>query len=388
MRARWPDAPSVGVVTATGLLLMGLVAVVTTTGLSQAADLQPAQPVATGCAAQAPTTAAGYQEMFDAKNDRSWPGGDQAASIGLPDGRTAWLFADTVQGEQAPDGGYGSDGRMVHNSMLLQDGGCLTAVPGPEGRELIPSRSDGSYFWPMQAVLDGNQLVVFAQRVAKTGDGPFDFATVGMSSAVFALDGAVPRLDSVSDLPTSSADEADPAYGVAAVTVGGHHYLYGTAEVEAPLTFGKAVYVARVPVGQLGTADAWRFWTGSAWSAAAADAHPIVDAAPAGWSTSFSVHAQFDGSVRMVTKENEFLGTDLITGVAAAPTGPFTRQVVAQAPSYTSPGELAYTALAHPGVGLAGGQLLVTYSRNNEDLAVVFGDADYYKPQFLAVSLT
>jgi hypothetical protein len=127
--------------------------------------------------------------MFDAKNERSWSGGDQAASIDLPDGRTAWLFADTVQGQQSAGGGYAPGARMVHNSMLLQDGGCLTAVPGPDGRELVPTWTDGSFFWPMQPGLDGGRLVVLGQRLAKTGQGPFDFTMVGTSSAVFTLDG-------------------------------------------------------------------------------------------------------------------------------------------------------------------------------------------------------
>src|SRR4051812_45832492 len=116
--------------------------------------------------------------MFAAKNDRSWSGGDQAASIDLPDGRTAWLFADTVQGQQSAGGGYAPGARrpapgarMVHNSMLLQDGGCLTAVPGPDGRELVPTWTEGSFFWPMQWGLDGGRLVVLGQRLAKTGQG-------------------------------------------------------------------------------------------------------------------------------------------------------------------------------------------------------------------------
>ena len=83
--------------------------------------------------------------MFDAKNDWTWSGGDQAATVRLPDGRTLWLFADTIQGRESRIGGYAAGWRMVHNSLVLQDRGCLRGVTGPKGGEVIPNPTGSTF---------------------------------------------------------------------------------------------------------------------------------------------------------------------------------------------------------------------------------------------------
>jgi hypothetical protein len=112
-----------------------------------------------------------------------------------------------------------------------------------------------------------------------------------------------------------------------------------------------------------------------------------VEAAPAGWSTSFSVARTDDGRFQMLTKENEFLGTDVITGFSEAPTGPFTRELVARYPTLnTTPMQVFYTALSHPELRVSGG-ILGHICRNtfSSSLAEVGRDADRYKPQFFPV---
>ena len=94
------------------------------------------------CTAAAPTTAAGYQRMFDGLYGR-WAGGDQAVSVALPDGRTLWIFADTISGERAPDGGYAAGWTMRHNSFVVQDGGCLTAIAGTPLPDRAPATGTG-----------------------------------------------------------------------------------------------------------------------------------------------------------------------------------------------------------------------------------------------------
>lgn len=109
------------------------------------------------CAVPAPATAAGYAAAFAAV-DGDWAAGDQASSTRLPDGRIVWLFADTLLG-----------GRLVHNSLVLQDRGCFTAVSGPDHGEVIPNPSPGTWYWPQQAIADGTRLWVTAVRVARAG---------------------------------------------------------------------------------------------------------------------------------------------------------------------------------------------------------------------------
>lgn len=372
------------------LLCCGLLAGLTwatPVGPATAADVVTAAPT---CERAAPTTAVGYQRMFDAKNDWTWSGGDQAATVLLPDGRTLWLFADTIQGRETRAGGYAAGWRMVHNSFVLQDRGCLRGVTGPKDGEVIPNPTRSTFYWPQSGVVTGGRLVVFSLRVKRTGTGPLDFLVVGTDAAVFSLPtsrAADPKLLRVVPTPASSTPESRPAWGQAVVADGAHLYVYGSAKVTGELVFGKAVHLARVPAGELLTPSAWEYWDGAGWSGSAADSRHIVAAEPAGWSTSFSVARTDDGRFQMLTKENEFLGTDVITGFSEAVTGPFTRSLVARYPTLnTTPKQVFYTALSHPHLKVSGG-ILGHICRNtfSSRLADVGRDADRYKPQFFAV---
>jgi len=81
-------------------------------------------------------------------------------------------------------------------------------------------------------------------------------------------------------------------------------------------------------------------------------------------------------------------GRTVAQWTAATPYGPFTLSDAAllTAPSLAQPGELIYTAEAHPSALLADGSLLLSVCRNNLDLARVAADSQLYRPQFSAVS--
>ena len=337
------------------------------------------------CSRPAPTTTAGFQAMFDVKNDAGWSGADQSASTLLPDGRTLWAFGDTFLGAQGADGAYATGVRMVHNSLLLQDRGCLTAVPGRAGAELVPNAANGDFYWPSTAVLDNGKLVVIAARTRRVPTAP-GFEGVGFEAAVFRLpSGGAPVFERMAPLPSTSSGEQWAQYGAAALATGGFTYAYANRKVTGYLIFGKAVTVARVPVGQLLHLAAWRYWNGRAWVADKAAAVDLVSATPRGWSSAFSVLRRSNGTFGYLTKENDYLGSDVISGTSPGPTGPFSRTVVASRPSYAQPGEQLYNPLAHPEQRLADGSLLVSISRNNESWATVLADADLYKPQFFTV---
>lgn len=321
--------------------------------------------------------------MFDAKNDRTWAGGDQAATVTLPGGQVLWLFGDTVRRGRTRSGARGVHSNMVHNSLLVQTGGCLTAVPGAHGAEAIPTTRSGQWYWPQDAVVTGKTLVVFALRIQKTGPGAFDFASRGVDAAVFTLRDGVPVFNRMAATPSSHAPETADQYGQAFVKDGRWLYVYGSSKVAR--AFGKSVTVARVPDGHLLDLGRWQYWTGTTWSARRTAASPVVAASPAGWSTSFSVFRGHDGQLQMLAKENDVWGRNIITGQAAAPTAVFSRTVVLDSPSESRPGELTYTALAHPQLPLAGGQLLVTVCRNSSSRLRVEADNDLYKPQFHAI---
>lgn len=334
------------------------------------------------CATPAPTTAAGYQAMFDAKNDRGWSGGDQAASIALPDGRTLWMFGDTVRGAQTAAGPYAAGAGMVHNSFLLQDRGCLSAVRGPRGAEVVPNAVNGDWYWPQSALLERGRLVVVVARTRRTGNGSLDFRTVGEDAAVFSLAGGHPSFERIAPLPSSGAADDAAEYGAAVVPDGSWTYVYGTILVRAPLVFGRSVTVARVPAGSFLDRSAWRYWDGRTW---ARDRHAAAVVAR-GWSSTFSVTMRPDGTFRFLTKADDFLGRDVVTGTASSAVTPRVPTVLAAYPSGQVPGEVLYNPLAHPEARLAGGALLVSICRNNTDLSKVLAQGDLYKPQFFATA--
>lgn len=339
----------------------------------------PTIPVHHGCTAAAPTTAAGYQNLFDAKNDRTWAGGDQAASVPLPGGRTLWLFGDTLRGERLADGSRAAGGDLVRNSLLVQTGGCLSAVRGPNGAEAIPSLPDGQWYWPQDAVVLGNEVVVLASREHRTGAGAFGFSSGGVDAAVFRLTATGLVFARMAPTPSSHLTEAHDQYGKAFVRT--HDWLLVYGSRAAARSFGRSVVLARVPASELLHPAAWQYWTGRSWSRRATDA---VATTSATWSSAFSVYARA-GKLHMLTKENDVWGSTVITGTADGPARPFSRRAVLQAPSGRRVDELLYNPLAHPEVHLAGGQLLVTLCRNSSSLTAVMADANLYKPQFLAL---
>jgi hypothetical protein len=351
-------------------LVAAAVAVVLGAGVALAVSAQsavaegsPAPARVAACTAPAPTTAAGYQAMFDGKHDDTWAGGDQAASVALPDGRELWLFGDTLRG-----------GQMVHSSALLQEGGCLQALPA--AAELIPSRADGQWYWPQSATVLGRQLLVFCARVARTGTGAFDFRPTGTDLAVFDLTGGTPRFARVLATPSSDVPETQFAYGAATVREGRWLYVWGSRRL--PGAFGRQVAVARVAAGAVD--GPWQFWTGSSWSDDRSAARPVADR----WSTAFSIWRDGDG-LHSLTKQDDVYGHAVVLGTAASPAAAFREHPVLEAPSDVPHDVLLYSALAHPEIRLADGRLLVTVCRNSSDLSRVLADPDLYKPQFAGV---
>jgi hypothetical protein len=321
--------------------------------------------------------------MFDAKNDLGWSGGDQAASLVLPSGQVLWLFGDTVQGTQAPTGGYDLGTRMVHNSFLVQDGGCLTAVNGPDRTEVIPNASNGDWYWPQSALLEKGMLVVLATRVRRTGPGSMDFRTVGTDAAVFALHRGRPVFHRMARTPSTGVEDGGVEYGAALVPQGAFTYVYGTRKVAGDLVFGRAVTLARVPNGSLLEQAKWRYWSGAIWSPRKADGALIVKAAPHGWSTVFSVVPQPKGAYRFITKADDYLGRDVVTGDSGSLLRPVANTATRAYPSRGS--DVFYNPLAHPEARLAGGALLMTICHNSTDLPTVLAHADLYKPRFFTV---
>ncbi len=327
----------------------------------------------------APDTAAGYQRLFDGL-DGDWAGGDQAASVVLPDGRTLWIFADSVTGRVGPDGGYLPGWRMRHNAFVLQDHGCVTALPGSP----LPDVGPTDWYWPNSAFVDGDRLVLFAMRVHRTGPGLVDFALAGSAVATFDLGaGGVPRLH---DVVVGPGRPGGPLWGAGVTVRDGWAYVYGT-RTEAG-AFGRSLSVARVRTVDVARCEAWTIYHGHGYGPDASTAASLVGSIK-GVSTSVSPVVLDGGGVALVSKKDEVFGDDVVAWAAPAPWGPFAASAsLLRVPSLQVPGELRYSAQAHQRARLRSGRLLISVCRNNLDLRAVGRDALLYRPQFAEVTLS
>jgi len=309
-------------------------------------------------------------------------GGDVGASTALADGRELFAFGDTVR---RPD--YDSR-TMVRNSMLVLGDGCAGLVQRRNRGALIPDRPDGVGYWPMTIAsveLDGHDLVgVMAQRVEQTGeDDLFAFRNLGPAVAIFDVEtGQGPVLQRVVDLGEDDPDPARPTWGAAGTVVGDTVYLYGTSR-STDSGFGWAVSVARARLTDITDQSTWRYWDGSRWQRDEDRAATLIDQQD-GVSQTFSVFREGD-SWYALSKQSDFVGTDLVLWKAPGPTGPFTAlPPVAKIPSTSS--ELRYMPLAHPDLFPEPGTMVVSVSRNTTD-GDVQADPSLYRPEFLRIDL-
>ncbi|MFD7072636.1 hypothetical protein ACFV9G_00380 [Nocardioides sp. NPDC059952] len=314
-------------------------------------------------------------------------GGDVGVSAALGDGRSIWMFGDTLRDKDLPGAGF------VRNSMLLVEPDCLRVVLPESGGAIIPDRDEGVGYWPMSVTsLDkpGYALVVVAAQRVRTTDSEdaFGFEALGPAIAQFVVpDGGVPQLIAVTDIGADDADTRRPMWGAAAAVSGEWLYLYGTArEPDPPLGTGFALHVARVAPDQVADPDRWTYWDGTAWTKRAATSSELIPATD-GVSQTLSVFER-DGRWYAFSKSDEFLGDDLVFWTSSSPTGPFRAQPpVGTLPSGVAAGELRYMPLAHPDILEEPGSVIVSYSRNSTDLGAVLRDPLLYRPKFIRVDL-
>lgn len=370
----------------------------TDTAVARASAPRPVRPLTrtgqTGCAAT------GTLDSVDAINraidqlhvSPELLGADVGASARLQDGRRLMVFGDTLRSSGAAGHGF------VRNSMLVVSPGCLSAVL-PAGRGAIvpdrprPAGSAGAVvgYWPMSITVTprpGQDLVtVMVQRVRTTGGGTFDFENLGPSAALFTVrPGGTPQLLRLVDLGPDSPDVRQRVWGAASALADGWLYLYGTAGSTAPMTFGRSLRVARVRPDRVLTQSEWTYWDGKGWSRSAAAAAELVPAVR-GTSQTLSVFAQ-DGRWYALSKRDDVLGHELTVWTAPTPWGPFdSGRPIGHLPSDLDAGVLRYMPLAHPDLLPEPGTVVVSYSRNNTDLATVIADPFSYRPRFLRVRL-
>ena len=131
----------------------------------------------------------------------------------------------------------------------------------------------------------------------------------------------------------------------------------------------------------------WQYWTGTTWSTEEVRAAEVISPI-GGVSQTFSVFSR-DGRWYAVSKLDGDLGNKLAVWPATSPTGPFGPPVaVGLIPNTTDPSVLRYMPLAHPEVIQArADSLMVSISRNTEDLALLVKYPLLYRPYFVDITV-
>ncbi|MBI5502196.1 MAG: DUF4185 domain-containing protein [Deltaproteobacteria bacterium] len=298
------------------------------------------------------------------------------------DGRSVWVFGDTLFVEPAADGlrwrssswswttdADSSDGVGPFEHAMGSDDRPLQLLPhtaeelawnlAHEGEGCTAGDLCGSRLtpWPQAVVSapDGGSALVFYADMETgmgTGDGEggWDFRAIGGSVAVWADPGApASRV-----LPPLFGRE-EPSWGAAAVRVDDLVYAYACEP---------GCRVARVPFERAGERGEWTFWDGAGWSADWRRAVAVFDGAPL-----FSVHwsGYFGAFVAFYMPPAE---EEIVLRTAPAPQGPWSgpRRVGRGEPGQG--GAWDYALIAHPELAREGGRIeILSYTRPTGFLA-------------------
>jgi hypothetical protein len=326
-----------------------------------------------------PRDAAGWSSLFGSL-DGDWAGGDGSSSTRLPDGRVLWLFGDTVTGSTGPDGRRSGTVGLVHNSVLITTGTCVTSLASRV--DALPGDAT-TWLWPTHAVVtragrpgSPSSVVVLAQRVARTGNGAFDFRRVStvVVELVVAWSGPA-RVGRVRDVAGP-----DVLWGAAVLTQGSTTWVYGTRDA-GPGTFGRDLLLARAPTRSAGDRSTWRYRTRDGWARSASRA-VVVRRSTDGVSTVLS-GAMLGGRPVLVTKPQEFLDDRVVELSAPRPWGPWTQRTLLLAPSTATRPQYSPALV----VGADRHRAVVVVNRTSTSLTTLLTDSSAARPTFYDVDL-
>ncbi|MBA4017672.1 MAG: hypothetical protein C0483_10910 [Pirellula sp.] len=357
-----------------------------------------------------------------------WNGGDVAGTVDLGDGRTLWLFGDTLYG-QVQEGKRVAGNVMFNNSVALQgtnDSRSLEFVTGKLDEKGKPTalfpptraadaevnqhwEADEEY-WPTgggcAVAVDGKRRLyvgLFRIRKPKQGGGTWGFRHVGNSLGVVD-DVSRPPAEwktRVVALPMSVGDGVTEKQSVAPPT------SYSFGEVFLPYTRGDEpgflIYGVRAPkqkrrqlIAAFAPRDAlddfarWQYFAGpDRWSSAVADAATLCDdIAP-----EFSIEplrtqspTPFDGFV--LVQNEPLLGPGILVRTAPSPLGPWStpREVFRPKEPAGDKDLFSYAAKGHAALS-PDGELLISYIVSAHDFWRLFREAGLYRPRFVRVPL-
>ncbi|MGE3108256.1 MAG: hypothetical protein AB7G11_14500 [Phycisphaerales bacterium] len=372
-----------------------------------------------GCAAtesepaDAPTLAeATVDEPWDSVFTRAscWNGGDIAHSIDLRDGRTLWLFGDSIFGPVIGGSRVGERSRMMRAGVAWHPTPERGAAPawesvqfaGPEEFEGLAAAAwtspapglfpEGTWYWLMN---DGvritrpqDRLVLFATAIGPSGnpDGMWNFRRVG-GAVITVQNPAAPPDQWRSVQRVNPRVSAAPLHGepvregendalaiVPWPDESGEYAVFG-AHTDRDGT--QRLTVARADGDDLAQPERWRR---EGLVVLGSDVPRVPD--------EFTVQrVRWEGrDVLVMIYSEPFLNRSIWARTALDPRGPWSiAKAVYDTPDWGK-GTFAYAAKGHAGLSRPG-ELLVTYAVNG-DFGDVFERAVLYRPKFVRVPLS
>ena len=300
-------------------------------------------------------------------------GADYQHVVALGNGKYVWFFQDAF----IDPGGSATrldQAHFAHNVALLQDGACFTLLH--RGTAASPKSFESGngeqalkkWFWPMGGETFNGVVSLFWVEMVKDPYNPTAPDGLGWHPARTWL--ATYKASNLQRLSFGLApnSSARPVYGYAVASDASYTYLFGNTFEQNLVREGgywngphsaTAMYLARVPLGQLGRAPEYR--TADGWSPDPAAAVPFTQR----FFVEYPMQPRFLGGQWVsVAKVDGYWGSNLIVEVANQPWGPWTTtELRGIAPRGGDPKMNTYHAHLMPW-RTGNGSLVVTISQN------------------------
>lgn len=315
-----------------------------------------------------------------------WTGGDGAASVRLPDGRTLWFMNDAFLGPVNADGSRPGGVDHAHNTAIVESaptqgfGPTLVGPPPPPGETLrdsfLESPSPDTFYWILDGVVEGNLLRLLVSE--STPSDPYRQLIVTLS---------------LPDLTVVGSPVLLPYYATAGVNTfletPTYTYMYGTRHFERPP--GPAVgetYVARVQTGNVSQTSTWQYLTEAGWRTDPTTS-PLEVISDVWGGTVVQVGGEY-----VLAGFSTPLRGDVVTARAPTPFGPFSTPTLAyEVPENGDPcgtgWQYSYALMPHQEHGTWPEAAVFSYSVNCwGDLSALLTDVENYRPRYIDLDLT
>ncbi|MEQ4210125.1 DUF4185 domain-containing protein [Actinopolymorpha sp. B9G3] len=340
------------------------------------------------------------------RTDPHWVGGDGSYSLQVGNDRVVWIFADTFISLAGKGRRESGDAVMINNSIGVQHGLDPTSArmtfhwrTSDDGRPSSVFADDGEgYFWPGNAVLLDDRLLIFQARVRTPKGTPEERAN---SLPVWGFEQygwAALIVDNPYDEPDDwqiqfiGDDHLEPVHsrfatmiGFGAVWCDGDHvYAHAAARDVDRGQYLARWRVADAAAGRLrdlewwcGTDDGWRTEPEVPGKPALTVAEPQSE---------FTVHRDEATGQLVWVQTNRLYGADIVLRHGQRPEGPWSEFATVFHPAEgDGDGGFVYGAKAHPELRGAGDDLVLTYNNNSERPTGLMDQPALYFPTFVRI---